>query len=1814
MYTLTASGPDGSASAQLLIKVTNAIQPPEEGDFGKKYENMIPDDASVDEYNAKRFALITGIVQDKHDNPLDDVMVTIEDFPEYGTVKTNLDGRFTIPVEGGLELRVKYEKDYFITAHRKILVPINDIAIMETIIMIEMDTKSTTFEFDNNPSTVFVHESSNISDASGTRNMTMVFKGDNKAFAVNKDGTQLFELDKMTVRASEFETPQSMPDILPSDTAFTYCSELSVDGVERVKFDDPVIIWVDNFLGFNVGQVVPVGYYDRDEGEWIGSANGQVVKLLDSNGDTFVDAYDTTGDSVPEVYNVVGLEDNNKYHPGDIYWRAEVDHFTPWDLNWSIVPPEGAIDPNNGEASGDGQDKCEPNSTANSYVNCRSRVYHNDVAIPGTNITLHYASNLVDGYRTNVISVPASGTFIQGQTLPDEILVDVEVAGNVYSQTLPGAADQIANVVWDGTDAFGNDVASATANIEVSFIYNGVYTSAGTNPTLPPQFNQPGTVVTGVPGRTELQLTRSQQIKVTNKALSNNEIADGWTLSNYHYIDPLEPNTLHKGDGRIVDQYTGRISTVGGDGTETTLAFPSGLDKDSDGNLIIAEHGNGRIRKVDPDGNISDVRTGISSPTDVVVDSAGNIYISTGSIDNRVRKIDAVTGDLLFVAGTGVAGYNGEGNATGAQLSSPADLAIDPSGNILIADYGNNLIHKVDITTNQISTIAGITPPGLVGGYSGDGGPATAAELNGPVGVAVDSAGNIFIADANNHVIRKIDTSGNITTVVGNNIYGYNGDNLLATAAQLHWPSDVDIDSNGNIYISDAGNHRIRKVDTNGIITTVAGTGNNDFSGDGGEAINAEIWGPSAVLLDNTNNIFIADSSNHRIRKVTSSAPLPGGGDIQFVEEGVGHVFSSTGRHLRTVDLNTGIDLLTFNHPSGKLDYIEDHLNNRISLQRFTDRIEITSPDTVKTTLHIDSIDKQLDIVEYPDGAEYEFYYSSGGLLTSKDDPENNHFQNVYDHNGRIIDVYDQEGGHKQYSYQVLSDGKKEAKVETWTDATDSYIRTYLDETLSTGEGYSETLHSSMPNKSITSTSAADESWSEIVYPGESLAHDDDMTVKYKYAIDPAYGIKYANEIETTVKESGITVLTNKVVNDRKYEDTNNDGIYDIITRTTTVNNDLPSTVVIDKTTPKITQTITSPEGRVVTTLFDPAKLWKDQTQITGLPYPTVYTHRTDGKLDIVSTNTRSLEYTYDSNDGFLIKSEDQDANITEYLNTDIGQVEKITRPDLTEIIYDYDLSGNLIKITNPSLIDHAFAHNSVNLKNEYVPPVVPKYSYVYDRARRLVQINFPSAKQIKNIYYDSLLDKIETPEGIIDFYYYGNNKTKEILMGSEGIAYTYLGDFIKTEVLDPAGTLPETITYDYNNDFALSGLTYAGGTSSFDYDDDGILTLAGLFTITPRATDGLPEQVTDSVMILDRDFNDYQEVDYQKITVNSQNVAEWSLTYYNTRLIETKTETINGRTPSTYYYKYDSMGRLEEVRDTDATGTLLESYTYINGKRQTDMAGRTYLYDNEDRLLSATGTTLTYTLDGYAETKIDTDYEYTYAYSSRGELHSVIKLDKTVTPNTTTTIEYVHDPLGRRIAKKVNGLITEKYLWRGQTQLLAVFDDQNNLVMRFEYGENRMPYSMVKSGATYYLTYDQIGSLRVVTDTSGQIVKQIDYDSFGNIINTPAIFNVPFGFAGGLYDFDTALIRFGARDYDPDIGRWTAKDPILFEGGDVDLMVYCGSDPVNFIDLSGNMAIADDILYVTAGAVAISYIIDYYYDNYVSVKRTHLSLSTKIL
>ena len=374
------------------------------------------------------------------------------------------------------------------------------------------------------------------------------------------------------------------------------------------------------------------------------------------------------------------------------------------------------------------------------------------------------------------------------------------------------------------------------------------------------------------------------------------------------------------------------ITTVAGgsvgDGGKATLAVlsPQGIAMDGTGNIYIAD-GSNRIRKIDKNGNISTIAgngssyyngsagiaTNISiNPNGVAVDSLGNIYIAD-SYNNRIRRLSN-NGILKTIAGDSIQGYSGDGGlATVASLNRPTSVAVDNGGNVYIADYGNNRIRKVDVN-HIITTVAG----NGFSAYNGDGGKANITSLN-PSGIAVDFIGNLYISDFSNNRIRKVDTGGIITTIAGGFGNGFNGDGILAVSATLWNPKGVSLDSSGNLYIADQNNNRIRKVNTKGIITTIAGGGYNGF-GDGGKATSATLSQPTNVFVDSYGNVYISDITNYRLRKVNAKGiitTVAGNGTQNFRGDGGQAIDASMNPISVSVDRQGNL-------------YISDYNNNRI--------------------------------------------------------------------------------------------------------------------------------------------------------------------------------------------------------------------------------------------------------------------------------------------------------------------------------------------------------------------------------------------------------------------------------------------------------------------------------------------------------------------------------------------------------------------------------------------------------------------------------------------------------------------------------------------------------------------------------------------------------------------------------------------------------------------------------------------------------------------------------------------------------------------
>jgi len=347
---------------------------------------------------------------------------------------------------------------------------------------------------------------------------------------------------------------------------------------------------------------------------------------------------------------------------------------------------------------------------------------------------------------------------------------------------------------------------------------------------------------------------------------------------------------------------SGTISTFAGtgaqgssgdsaDATKAELNYPRKIAISSSNEMYIADTGNDLVRKITEQSNstyniyriagslISDSVAGnagysgdggpstaaqLDHPQGIALDSSGNVYIADTN-NNVVRRIDHSSGIITTIAGTGTSGYSGDGQvAMSATLNHPMGISFNSNGDLFVADYGNHVVRKIAASTAVITTVAGTGTQG----FAGDGAAATSGMLAYPADIALDASGELYIADSGNHRVRKVATDGTISTVAGNGTAGFTGDGGNATAAELSSPQGLALSSTGDLYIADYAVNVVRKV-SNGTITTFAGDGTSGYYGDGGKATDAELFVPSGIALDSSGNVYIADAGNNVIRKVT---------------------------------------------------------------------------------------------------------------------------------------------------------------------------------------------------------------------------------------------------------------------------------------------------------------------------------------------------------------------------------------------------------------------------------------------------------------------------------------------------------------------------------------------------------------------------------------------------------------------------------------------------------------------------------------------------------------------------------------------------------------------------------------------------------------------------------------------------------------------------------------------------------------------------------------------------------------------------------
>jgi RHS repeat-associated protein len=1782
-----------------------------------------------------RAGVVRGLVMARNGQPLPSVRITVEGHPEFGATLSRADGMFDLAVNAGRTISVRYEREGFLPVQRQVQIGWLETQFAPDVVMTPVDVAASLVDL--SAAAVQVARGSPQTDSDGARRATLLIPPGTSATIVRPDGTTL-PATQLTIRLTEFTVgprgPEAMPGELPPTSAYTYAVGLDADealaiGSGDVRFSQPLPFYLENFLGFPVGMRLPVGIYSQEKVSWEPYDDGRVVRVLSEAAG--VASLDIDGAGAPASsaeLAAIGITTEELgqvatlYEPGDTLWRARVPHFSSMDINLPPGPPPDAVPWSEDGHTGKGKPTDNPDCSEGSILECQNQTLRENVEVVGTSFGLHYSSDRVPGRASaRSLRIPLSG-----ETLPaslNAIELEVQVAGQRFRQTFPATTEQAFNFTWDGRDAYGREMQGAQPSlVRISYRYPASYQI----PQGPPNYRTFAlfsTEPTPLAGRGAAHVRLTREYRDTAGAWNQRSAGlGGWSLTPHHAYDPLG-RVLYRGDGtRQSASDVSRVMTIvagegaqgntGDGGPATAARIQSGpIAVGPDGSLYLAQPqsiigAEGYIRRVRPDGVIerfAGVATGSGTASsgdgnqalnarfgfirDLAIGPDGSLFVAEGAsfnlnVGSRIRRI-APDGVVSTVIGVGRSDSTGDGVAAAGQGANPMSVAVTRDGTILFADTG--LTTQPNGSQTFDPRIRRISTDGVVTSYVG-GGASTALGVygsqyqlasTGDLEVLLDG-GLLFLEtvpvlpSGSATVIRRLSSDGRVVAFAGGG--SALGDGGPATAADLSLATRMALAPDGSVLVlqtvpgtSTTLPNRIRRISPAGIISTYAGS-TRGFSGVGGPALAAQFAFVDgfAVSPDGTALVSHRTTSGNLLSHVFSIAPPLAG----FTQDEIAvpdssarelFIFDRNGRHLRTLDALTSATLLTFGYDAaGQLATVTDADANVIEILRTGagTPYAIRSPYGDQTSLSLDA-NGYLEAVANPAGESQQFtYHGASGLLATyrRAGVLDSSFQ--YDAMGRLALDADAVGGSTAFAREDFASGYAVGQASAQSvvrpravtfEADGSDLRTNTD-----------------PAGLVTTVRIGQDGVDETVTP-------DGMTIEIAKGPDPRLGmqapITKSLAIETPGGLSFLRTQSRAVTQDA--------ATGALLTQTDTITlNGRVSTVAYDAasgltttTTPALRQLFDQIDtrGRLVA------------TQVEGLEAVSLgYDAR--GRLALLAqgagASERVVSFDYDAA-GNLASVTDPLLRTVSFDYDDAGRVVRQTLPDSRFIDFTYDARGNLTSLAPPGRPAHVFRYTARDEEAEYEPPDVvpgdPRTFFTYDLDRNLTRVDRPDGQAVV-LGYDMAgrLSTVTTPRGTTTQSYspVTGHVSTIVAPGNEALAFAYDGSLVTATAW--SGTVTGSVSQGYDDDFRVAAQLVNGGfTASFAYDLDGLLVQAGSETLTRDPANGLLTGTTLLSTATAQAYNPFGELASDDAAFGASSLYANSYTRDKLGRITTKVETIQGTT-TTYDYGYDLAGRLAQV---DVNGSAARVYAYDpNGNRLSVTASSGITsgsYDAQDRLLTYGGATFTYNAAGDLASKTDPSGVTQYAYDALGNLIQVDLPDGRV-------ITYVIDGQNRRIGKKVNGALVKAWLYQDQLEPVAELDGAGNVVARFVYGSRpNIPDYMVTASGTLRIFSDHLGSPRLVVNAStGALVQRLDYDEFGRVTLDSNPGAQPFGFAGGIYDADTGLVRFGARDYDAEVGRWTAKDPIRF-GELANLYGYALGDPVTFLDLNGRQASPSD-------------------------------------
>jgi len=1705
-----------------------------------------------------RVTLLRGVVRSAQNTPLPGVAVSVLNHIEFGQTWSRADGSYDLVVNGGAPLTLRFEMPGFLPVDRGVQTAWREFNNVPDVVLLPIDNAVTTVSL-NSPSYQAARGSA-VTDSDGTRQATVITPPGMTASITLPNGTSQ-PLSSLHLRMTEYTVGSggaaAMPASLPPQSAYTYCVEISADeamsaGATRLDFSKPASVYVNNFLHFRVGTAIPLGTYDRVRGTWIAAEDGKVISVVSISGG--LADIDFTGDGVADDPAGIDMDDGERrqvaqlFSTGDSLWRARITHLSPWDSNCPAYGPADAVPPAVDPAIVTIVD--HPACQYGSVIECENQVVQEHLPIAGTPFDLTYRSANTAARQKAHIHIPLTGESIP-QSL-EKVLLEISVSGRKTALEFSPAARASYDFIWDSRDSYGRTVNGPQGiTIRIGYQYPAEY---GEPQRFTKTFGDYPT--TRLPVGTRGSIVLWQDIKRTFRVGAFDAAGlgfGGWTLSAQHSLFPDAAQVLF-GDGRQLTalKLAPQLTTVAG-GSEINNILDPVRD--------IATTGEGTIL--------------------VLQDTQS----SSGQFTSSIAKVGPNGIRTNYVNAARVAGFGGDGGpAVNAAISRSRGIAVGPDGSLYIADTGNLRVRRVD-PNGIITTVAG---NGRNSAFFQNGEAATQTGLS-PSSVYAARDGSVYIGGF--AYLMRLKTDGTLHAIAGTGQQASSDAPPPSPAPGLEVPLQevraITGDEQGNLYFIDRC--LVLKVDTSGILTTVAGRNDCDTTGDGGPAIDAFLYNPHSIVTLDHGDLLVSD--RYTLRKIAAngtisrfggngtatffagttdlygvtfsqaslavtpkgtlltgvgsivqeiSSPLPSfRAEDYYVPEQDGsliHRFTSAGKHVESLHTQTLASAYTLQYgPDGLLSGITDEFGQHTSIVRSGASITITSPGGSTTQLAIDG-SGYLRTVTSPGGRVTAMNYEVGGLLSSIRSPEGVTTTMSYDGSGLLTNHTDPFHT-RTLTRTELTGGVWQIALQSSSQRLWRYFRDERD----TGTRLSTITQA---DATVTTT--------EVTAAGaaRSTTYPDGTAITSTLAGDPRFLM--LTPITSSVVRVGDKTL--EVANTRDvFMNATDPRMTDIQSERLTING--KTYLSVFKTRPNVID-VTTPMGRRTHALFNAHE------QLTELDSPAVVplaiTYDSQGRAAAMTQGNRTIRLGHDG-DGRLVTIAAPLAPLTTYERDADGRVTGVANSDGRRLDIGYNADGNVLSLTTPTRALHRFSYSSGRLAH-YSSPLGQTTDWSYDADGNIVGIahangtstsmTFDSGNHLADITGDSVS---------LHFDYDAQKRVaRGIANGSETTTYAWSGPLVTSQTW--SGPVTGTIGYEYDDNLRIAsenGFARA-------YDDDGKIILAGALSLSRDPASGRVIGTSLGNLTDSYSYDQYGDAASYQAAYAGNTFFGVSITRDGAGRISQRAETYFGAT-TTDGYTYDSAGRLASV---SRNGTTVSTYTYdANGNRlsQTTPSGAVAgSYDADDRLQSYGAVTYTYGGDGALRSKQGPDGLTSYTYDALGNLRTVVL-------PTGRTVEYVLDAQNRRIGKKVDGTLVRGWLYGDQLRIVAELDGGGNIVSQFVYGSRRnIPDYVVKAGATYRIIADHLGSPRIAVDVNtGLVAWNNAYDEFGNPVPGMPDF-LPFGFAGGQYDADTGLVRFGVRDYEPQTGRWTARDPILFAGADANLYAYASNDPVNAIDPTG--------------------------------------------